>query len=127
MDVAVFPSTYEAAQYVMLEAMASALPVVTTPAGLAIDLIASGVNGVIIPFHDTEAASEAVEALLADRGTARRIGEAARASILQGYSTDAMVDALASLYLEVTDRHEHLPGPNPPPLALTRSAQERRP
>ena len=39
----------------LLEAMASGVPVVTTPAGEANDLIKDGVNGFLVPFGDYEA------------------------------------------------------------------------
>lgn len=101
MDVAVFPSSYEAGPYVMLEAMAMSRAVVITPTGLAVDMIKPGVNGVLVPFHDPAATSEAVERLLADPATAARMGEAAREMVVKGYSTELMIDALAGVYREL--------------------------
>lgn len=103
MDVAVFPSSYEAAQYVMLEAMASARPVVLTPAGLAIDLIQPGATGVLVPIHDVGGLARAVEGLLEDHIAATRMGLAARQVVVDSYSTDAMVSSAIELYAEVTD------------------------
>lgn len=45
----------------LLEAMASGVPVVTTPAGEAADIIEDGRNGVLIPFGDYEALKEAIK------------------------------------------------------------------
>jgi len=103
MDVAVFPSSYEAAQYVMLEAMATALPVVLTPAGLAIDLVQPGRTGVLVRVGDVEGLTDAVDDVLNDRAAAARMGRAARQVIVEDYSTDAMVNALAGLYAELID------------------------
>jgi glycosyltransferase involved in cell wall biosynthesis len=41
----VLPSSYEAYQLVVLEALASGLPVISTPVGCAPELIEDGVNG----------------------------------------------------------------------------------
>jgi glycosyltransferase involved in cell wall biosynthesis len=101
MDVAVFPSSYEAGQYVMLEAMAMARPVVVTPAGLAVDLVRQDVTGLLVPIHDVEAMAVGVARLLADRTAAARIGKAARDVVAAGYSTDAMVGSVTELYLSL--------------------------
>jgi glycosyltransferase involved in cell wall biosynthesis len=108
MDVAVFPSSYEAAQYVMLEAMAAGRPVVLTPAGLAIDIVQPGITGMLVPVHDVAGLAVAVENLLDDRENAARMGAAARQVIVEHYSTDAMVTALTGLYAEVTDGRSRL-------------------
>jgi glycosyltransferase involved in cell wall biosynthesis len=105
MEIAVFPSSYEAAQYVMLEAMAMALPVVTTPAGLAKDIVETGINGLLIPLHDIAAMSRAVDQLLTDPKMARQIGAAAREMVVKDYSTEVMVDAVGHLYAQLTAGH----------------------
>ena len=101
MDVAVFPSSYEAGPYVLLEAMAMSRAVVITPTGLAVDMINHGVNGMLVPFHDPAAASEAVGHLLAAPAIAAGMGQVARETVVNGYSTEAMIDALARVYQEL--------------------------
>lgn len=101
MDVAVFPSSYEAGPYVMLEAMAMARPVVITPTGLALDLIKPGLTGVLVPFRDPVALSSAVDHLLREPDMARRMGDAGHDVVVKDFSTDAMVEAVAGLYDEL--------------------------
>jgi glycosyltransferase involved in cell wall biosynthesis len=101
-DVAVFPSSYEAGPYVMLEAMAMARPVVITPTGLAVDLIKPGVTGILVPFHDPAAMFLAVHQLLSDPEIATRMGQAGRQLVINGYSAETMVDSVVHLYTEVS-------------------------
>lgn len=54
-SVFVFPSLYEGFPNVVSEAMATGLPIITTTAGAAKELITNGVNGIVIPYRDSEA------------------------------------------------------------------------
>jgi glycosyltransferase involved in cell wall biosynthesis len=104
MDIAVFPSTYEAGPYVLLEAMAMSRAVVITPTGLAVDIIQSGVNGILVPFRHLGAMCDAVETLVGDPAMAGRLGRAARELIVKGYSKEVMVAGIERLYKELGPR-----------------------
>lgn len=54
-SVFVFPSLYEGFPNVITEAMATGLPIITTTAGAAKELIIDKHNGMIIPYQDSEA------------------------------------------------------------------------
>src|SRR5262245_9876981 len=64
---------------VVLEALASGTPLVTTAAGGIGAVVADGRTALVVPERDPTAISAAVAALLADRGLADRLGTAARA------------------------------------------------
>jgi glycosyltransferase involved in cell wall biosynthesis len=78
-DAFVFPTRYEPFGMVITEAMAAGLPVVTTAAAGAAEVITPGVDGVIMEDPDDPAAlAAALDGLLADPARMREMGAAAR-------------------------------------------------
>ena len=76
-DVFVFPSLLEGMGLVVLEAMASGLPVITTPNGPG-DLVRDGVDGFVVPIRDVDAIVEKLEYLRAHPEERLRMGQNAR-------------------------------------------------
>jgi glycosyltransferase involved in cell wall biosynthesis len=76
-DVFVFPSLLEGMGLVVLEAMASGLPVITTPNGPG-DLVRDGVDGFVVPIRDLDAIVEKLEYLHAHPEERLRMGQNAR-------------------------------------------------
>lgn len=76
-DVFVFPTLIEGMGLVVLEAMASGLPVITTPNGPG-DLVRDGVDGFVIPIRDVDAIVEKLEFLRTHPEDALRMGQNAR-------------------------------------------------
>ncbi|MGQ9732758.1 MAG: glycosyltransferase family 4 protein, partial [Candidatus Zipacnadales bacterium] len=85
--VLVLPSDQEGLPGVVLEAMASGLPVVVTPAAAA--PVVEGVTGWIVPPHDPQRLAEAVIKLLENPAQAAAMGRAARQQVVQRYSLEA--------------------------------------
>lgn len=77
-DQFVFPSLSEGFSRALAEAMAAALPIVTTPAGAAPDLVESGVSALIVPKRDAAALERAIASLLDDETRRARLGRAAQ-------------------------------------------------
>jgi glycosyltransferase involved in cell wall biosynthesis len=98
MTVFVMPSLYEGCQYSLLEAMAMARPVVSTPAGVAPAIVSDRATGLLVPFEDPAALAHAVCELLADPSLAARLGAAGREVVTARFSLDSMVDALVGVY-----------------------------
>lgn len=92
-DLFVFPSRTDTAGNVVLEAQASGLPVVVSTSGGPREQMRPGTTGVVCP-DDPRAWTVAVAALLADAGTRRTMGAAAREFAL----TRTWTRALAPLY-----------------------------
>ncbi len=64
---------------VLLEAMASVLPVVAARAGAIPEVVVDGDTALLVPAEDARAAAEAIARLAADPALARRLGGAGRA------------------------------------------------
>ncbi len=76
-DLFVFPSLHEGSAFANLEAMASGLPVITTPR--AGSLVRDGEDGYIVPIRDVDALMARVERLYRDAELRAAMGASARA------------------------------------------------
>ncbi len=75
-DVLVLPSLVEGSAVVVLEAMASGLPVIVTP-NVGADAVSDGVDGFIVPIRSPEAIAARLELLASDPELRLRMGRAA--------------------------------------------------
>ena len=101
LDLYVQPSLWEGLSLAMLQAMGAGLPVVVSRVSGAVDLIADGENGRLVPPGDAAALSAAILELYRQPETRRRLGDAARQTITEHYSLEAMLHRLGALYEEL--------------------------
>jgi glycosyltransferase involved in cell wall biosynthesis len=87
----VLPSLYEGHPKALLEAMACGLPVLVTDRPGLREVVRHGVTGHICDVTP-EALRQAIQTLLADEALRRRLGEAARAEVLERYSLDRIIE-----------------------------------
>jgi glycosyltransferase involved in cell wall biosynthesis len=78
-DVFVFPSLYEGFSRAILEAMASGLPIVCTPVGVAGDALKHEESALFLPKRSAAAIVAAIHRLRDSPSLAARLGNAARA------------------------------------------------
>jgi len=76
-SVFVLPSLIEGWGFVVLEAMASGLPVIVTDTGAA-EIVRDGIDGFVVPIRDSIAITNRLETLYCDPALRRRMGEQAR-------------------------------------------------
>lgn len=101
--VAVLPSLAESLPYVVLEATAARLPVVTTSVG-GIPEIFAGTAETLVPPGDAEALAAAMQAVL-DRPEAARAEMQLRLKrVASEFSLDAMVGRIEALYRDVQEK-----------------------
>ena len=92
----------EAFGMVLLEAMASGLPCVTTEIGTGTSwIVQDGVTGFVVPPDQPEALARAIRRLLTDAALRQRMGQAARARVEAEFTQRAMVDRVLTVYREV--------------------------
>jgi len=95
------PSLAEGMSNVILEAMASGLPVVATRTGAAEDIIQDGANGLLVDAGSAGQIHDAVARLLCDGALAERIGRQARSRIDSHYSIEKVALMYHALYREL--------------------------
>jgi glycosyltransferase involved in cell wall biosynthesis len=102
-DVFVFPSLYEGFSRAIIEAMASRLPIVCTPVGVAGDALRHEQSALIVPKHDAEALVVAVNRLRSDRALADRLANAA-ADVARDYAVAAVSQRTMHVIIDAARR-----------------------
>jgi glycosyltransferase involved in cell wall biosynthesis len=104
-DAFVLPSLWEGMPLTLLEASATALPIVATDVGGNAEVVLEGETGYLVPVKDTEALAQAMLRVMnlseADRSA---IGQAGRAHVVQNFDLERVVDRWEALYRELLQR-----------------------
>jgi phosphatidylinositol alpha 1,6-mannosyltransferase len=101
-DAFLFASVTETLGLVLLEAMASGLPVIAAPAGGVRDHLRDGVNGLAYPEGDVGAMAHAMVRLAGDGALRQRLARGARRTA-EGLSWDREMERLDRSYREVCE------------------------
>lgn len=96
-DLFVLPSFAEGVPVVLMEAMASRVPVIATRVGGVAELVEDGVSGLLVAPSDVEALAAAVARLAADPALRRAMGEVGRAKVEAEFDIAAETVRLAGL------------------------------
>lgn len=97
-DALVMTSDYEGTPNVVLEAMASGLPVVAPRVGGIPDIVEDGSTGLLFDRDDERALVECVAALVGTPDLRVRLGAAARASVTASHCPERLPSLLSDLY-----------------------------
>jgi sugar transferase (PEP-CTERM/EpsH1 system associated) len=98
LDAFVLPSRAEGISNTILEAMATALPVLATRVGGNAELVEEGRTGLLVPAGDVQAMAQALVTLASAPAAAAALGRAGRERVEQRFSLQAMVGAYQRLY-----------------------------
>lgn len=99
-DVFLFPSLMEGLPGVLLEAMASGMPVITAETCGMPDVVEDGFNGLLVPPADATAIEEAVLRLAASPEVRQRLGQAAQQTMTR-YTWERSATMLESLFRHI--------------------------
>lgn len=104
LDLLVCPSHSEAMPLAVMEAMASALPVVGTRVGGVPDLIEPGRTGWLVAPGDFQGIANRVAHVFESPGELEAMRQAARARVVERFNLDGSVAAIARLMTELAAR-----------------------
>jgi starch synthase len=102
-SVVVAPSIEDGFSQVVLQALASGIPVIVSENNGACEAITDGVNGLVVPARNTEALAAAIERVYRDPELRRSLGANARDSALR-YTWNQYGAVVESTMLEILDR-----------------------
>jgi glycosyltransferase involved in cell wall biosynthesis len=100
-DIFVFPTENDAFPSSLVEAMACALPVVTTPVGAIKDIVNDAQTGMLVEPGNFQELYHALETLIEDPSRARRLGQAALESVLKNYSALIVTEKYLRLFEKI--------------------------
>jgi glycosyltransferase involved in cell wall biosynthesis len=104
MDLVVQPSLWEGLPLSLLMAMGAGLPVVGTRVSGTTDVVEDGENGILVAPGDSQALVPAIIELYRQPETSRRLGEAARLTVAEKHSQEAMLRRLEQIYLKILEK-----------------------
>jgi len=97
-DLFVLPSLWEGLPYVLLEAMATGLPVVATDVDGVREVIADRTEGVLVPSGNAQALATAVVELATDTARRADLGARGAQAVRQRFSLEAMIEQTMAVY-----------------------------
>jgi glycosyltransferase involved in cell wall biosynthesis len=99
-DVLVLPSREDSFPIVLLEGMATELPVVATQVGSIPEIVSSPEVGVLVPPRDPGALSREILRLIDDPARRQSLGVAARRRVAEGFPAQRWLNGMKAIYRE---------------------------
>ncbi len=103
-DVLVLPTTADLVPWVVLEAMATQLPVVSTAVGAIPEIVVHDLTGLIVPPGDADALAAAISILLSDPDLRRAMGRRGRERVESDFDAAINVPRILSVMKSLADR-----------------------
>ena len=102
-DIFVFPTYYpkEGHPWVIVEAMAAGLPIITTDQGAIGESVLNGLNGFIIKKRNPQHIAERINFLIDHPDIRKEMGEHSRRIYLQNFTEEKMIERLSSAFRSV--------------------------
>jgi len=106
-DIFVFPTRADVMPLVIMEAMASGLPVITTAVGAVREEVEVGINGFLVPPGDAKALADATLRLVRNPELRNAMSAAARRAAEQKFNAAANYSKVLSVCKECVDAVRH--------------------
>jgi glycosyltransferase involved in cell wall biosynthesis len=103
----VLSSDREGTPNVILEAMATGIPVITTPVGDAATIVLDGVTGYVVDFDDIQGMTARTVELAQSPQLCRQLGEAGRERVRQRHGLYGLGDRLLAIYRDIARQQEN--------------------
>ena len=104
-DAFVLPSLWEGMPLTLLEASATALPIVAADVGGNSEVVLDGKTGYLVPPQEAKALTQAMlRVMLLSENDRIAMGQAGRAHVVQNFDLERVVDRWESLYRELLQR-----------------------
>jgi len=104
-DVFVLPSLHEGHPMVLLEAMASGLPVIATKVSGNMETVIHGVNGYLVEPKNIHQLAESIIRVLSDNRQIQEFGEASLKIYKERFSEEKQILKLVRVYLRVLKKY----------------------
>jgi glycosyltransferase involved in cell wall biosynthesis len=95
-DLFINPSAHETSGKILLEAAVSGLPMISTPVGLANEIVVSGENGFIVPADPDMICDRILQ--LSKPATQKKFGHHIRKKVLNEFGWNTVMDRYMELY-----------------------------
>lgn len=100
-DIFIFPTHYDVWGLVILEAMQTGLPVISTAEGAIPEIVHDGVTGFLVEKQNPKALADKIEILIKDKELREKMGRAGRKKFLGKYTLDIFEKNLKNVFDEV--------------------------
>ncbi len=111
-DIFVFPSLSEGSALVTYQALSTGLPTITTVNSGSV--IATGIQGFLVPPRDSRALADRISELYGDSEMRRRMGAAARQTVVDSFTWSHYRLRIASAYQAILDGRDPNDSLDPP-------------
>ena len=101
-DIYVSSSCHESFGKVLIEAMATGLPVIATETTGSKEIIRDGVNGYLVPIEDSEALAKKILFLLTNPDKAEEIGQAGRKMVRGKFDQQKVIKEIIKFWNDLT-------------------------
>jgi len=105
-DIFIFPTYYppEGHPWVIVEAMAAGLPIITTDQGAITESVKDGVNGFIVEKRNPKEIAEKIKVLIDNPDLRKKMGRESRRLYLENFTEDKMIEKLSYAFRAVLSR-----------------------